>query len=69
MSCPLNHIRRECMRHDTTVAAAFRRALGIDAHPMPRRPKARHRRKRGRYRGVRSCFANEVGVEPDAGRW
>ena len=70
MSCPLDHIRRECMRHDTAFAAAFRRALGITAPPtVPRRPKVRHRRRRGRYRAVRECFAYERSVEPDAGRW
>ncbi|MDY5662772.1 MAG: hypothetical protein SPG07_09225 [Coriobacteriales bacterium] len=70
MSCPVEHIRRECMRHDTTVAAAFRRALGITAQPLPAsRPKVRRRRRRGRYRAMRECFANEWGVEPDAGRW
>lgn len=70
MSCTLDHIKRECMRHDTTVAAAFRRALGITAPPLPAScPKARHRRRRGRYRAMRECFANELSVEPDAGRW
>lgn len=70
MSCPLDHIRRESMRHDTAVAAAFRRALGITAPPLPAsRPKGRRRRRRGRYRAVRECFANERSVEPDAGRW
>lgn len=26
-------------------------------------------RARGRYRGVRECFGNSPGVDPDAGRW
>lgn len=69
MSCPVEHIRRECMRHDTAVAAAFRRAFGITARPMPNRAHPRRRRGRGKYRAMRSCFANEQSVEPDAGRW
>lgn len=53
----LAYIRSACMRHDTTVARAFRRALGAD---MPERmPDARRAHaSAGVYSGMRECFAN-----------
>ena len=47
-------------RHDTQVAAAFRRALGVEARPLGKRKK-RHKRKRPHpeWRGMRRCFRNE----------
>ena len=50
-------------RHDTQVAAAFRRALGVKQWPMGKRKK-KHRRRRHRkhseLRGMRECFRNEA---------
>lgn len=45
-------------RHDTQVAAAFRRALGV----LPGRPRRSSRRRPSRqrqeWRGMRECFRN-----------
>ena len=53
----LAYIRRACMRHDPTMALAFRRALGAD---MPERmPDTRRAHASdGVYSGMRECFAN-----------
>ena len=45
-------------RHDTQVAAAFRRALGVTGGPRPQR-RRRRRGRRGRWRGMRECMRNE----------
>lgn len=54
-------------RHDTQVAAAFRRALGV----LPGRPRRRSRRRPHRphqeWRGMRECFRNH-GSPLDSGR-
>lgn len=57
----LAYIRRACMRHDTTVARAFRRALGAD---MPERMPGTRRAhaSAGVYSGMRECFANRKHV-------
>ena len=58
----LAYIRRACMRHDTAVALAFRRAMGMDAHRLtPMEPKAHA--ARGVYDGMRECFANRRRVK------
>lgn len=47
-------------RHDTQVAAAFRRALGVKQWPLGPREKKRRRRKRHHeWRGMLECFRNE----------
>lgn len=54
----LDYIRRACMLHDTPVALAFRRALGMGTHRLtPMEPKAHA--AHGVYDGMRECFANE----------
>ena len=57
----LAYIRRACMRHDTAIAMAFRRALGTD---MPERmPDTRRAHaSAGVYAGMRECFANRKRV-------
>ena len=57
----LAYIKRACMRHDTVVARAFRRALVAD---MPERmPDARRAHASdGVYSGMRECFANRKHV-------
>lgn len=46
------------LRHDTQVAAAFRRALGVKQWPLA--PRKRKRRKRhDEWRGMLECFRNE----------
>lgn len=57
----LAYIRRACMRHDTAIALAFRRALGAD---MPERmPDIRRAHaSAGVYAGMRECFANRERV-------
>lgn len=57
----LAYIKRACMRHDTTVALAFRRALGAD---MPERtsPERRAHAAHGVYDGMAECFANRKHV-------
>ena len=42
------YMAEAAMRHDTAVAHAFRRALGVTYK----------RAKRRRYRGMRECFRN-----------
>ena len=59
------YLRRSCMRHDTVVARAFRRALGVQ-HPgaphgaipsgCPRGDAS------GVYDGMGECFANRKRV-------
>ena len=44
----LKYIADAAMRHDTAVAAAFRKALGVSYK----------RARRIRYKGVRECFRN-----------
>lgn len=58
----LAYIRRACMRHDTAIALAFRRALGAD---MPERmPDIRRAHaSAGVYAGMRECFANRERVK------
>lgn len=47
-------------RHDTQVAAAFRKALGVDASPPGGRKKRRKRKRpHPEWRGMRQCFRNE----------
>lgn len=46
-------------RHDTQVAAAFRRALGVTCGPRPQRRRRNRRGRRGRWRGMRECMRNE----------
>ena len=46
-------------RHDTQVAAAFRRALGVTCGPRPQRRRRNRRGSRGRWRGMRECMRNE----------
>ena len=47
-------------RHDTQVAAAFRKALGVDARPPGGRKKRRKRKRpHPEWRGMRQCFRNE----------
>ena len=57
----LAYIRASCMRHDTVVARAFRRALGAD---MPTRtpPERRAHAAHGVYDGMAECFANRKRV-------
>lgn len=57
----LAYIRRACMRNDTVVVRAFRRALGVD---MPERmPDTRRAHaSAGVYSGMRECFANRKHV-------
>jgi hypothetical protein len=56
----LDYIREACMRHDTAVALAFRRALGLPAAPP--RPTARTHAEHGVYDGIRGCMAQMHGV-------
>lgn len=53
----VSEIARMAMRHDTVVALAFRRALGIAAAPAARARRAGTRPER-RYRGMRWCMEN-----------
>ena len=46
-------------RHDTQVAAAFRRALGVTRGPRPQRRRRNRRGRRGRWRGMRECMRNK----------
>ena len=46
-------------RHDTQVAAAFRRALGVTRGPRPQRRRRNRRGRRGRWHGMRECMRNE----------
>lgn len=46
-------------RHDTQVAAAFRRALGVLPGRPRRRARRRPRRQRQEWRGMRECMRNE----------
>ena len=46
-------------RHDTQVAAAFRRALGVACGPRPQGRRRSRRGGRGRWRGMRECMRNE----------
>ena len=48
-------------RRNTVVAAAFRRALGIEAPPTDAEEQNRHR-EHGVYDGVADCFANRERV-------
>lgn len=57
----LAYIRRACMRHDTTVARAFRRALGVDT-PTRIPPERRAHGAHGVYDGMAECFANRKHV-------
>lgn len=54
-------------RHDTQVAAAFRRALGVTCGPRPQRRRRNRRGRRGRWRGMRECMRNH-GSPLDSGR-
>lgn len=59
------YIRRSCMRHDTVVALAFRRALGVQypGAPMVDTPTGCPRGyASGVYDGVGECFANRKRV-------
>ena len=47
------------LRHDTQVAAAFRRALGVKQWPLGQRKRKRRKRKRhDEWRGMLECFRN-----------
>ena len=48
------------LRHDTQVAAAFRRALGVKQWPLGQRKRKRRKRKRhDEWRGMLECFRND----------
>lgn len=53
----IGYIARRAMEHDTTLALAFRRALGIAAGAAARRPDGK--RDPGAYAGVAECFRNQ----------
>lgn len=57
----LGYIRRCCMRHDTVVAMAFRRALGLPVD-MPQGHRPRERASAGVYDGMDECFENRKRV-------
>lgn len=47
-------------RHDTQVAAAFRRALGVKQWPLtPRKRKRRRHKRHHEWSGMLECFRNE----------
>lgn len=53
----LEYIARRACEHDTAMALAFRRALGVDgARPGPRR---QGHRGNGTYAALPECFRNE----------
>ena len=56
----LAYIRRACMRHDTAIALAFRRALGLPEDTPARMPTGHP--SAGVYDGMRECFANRKHV-------
>ena len=62
----LEHIRRSCMRHDTVVAHAFRRTLGVNdpsAYTVaPRADGIPRAYASGVYDGMGECFANRKRV-------
>ena len=57
----LDYIRKACMRHDTVVAMAFRRALGLPLD-MPRSHRPREHASAGVYDGMDECFENRKRV-------
>ena len=57
----LDYIRKACMRHDTVVAMAFRRALGICSLDMAPSDTRRHASE-GVYDGMDECFENRKRV-------
>lgn len=57
----LDYIRRCCMRHDTVVARAFRRALGMPVD-APRGARPREHASAGVYDGMDECFENRKRV-------
>ena len=57
----LDYIRRCCMRHDTVVAMAFRRALGLPLD-IPRGHRHRGHASAGVYDGMGECFENRKRV-------
>ncbi len=66
----LAYIAACAVQHDTNVALAFRRALGIGGVRVEGRADAqRARRYRRRFSGTRETFRNLRGVDPDAGRY
>lgn len=62
----LDRIAAIARSYDTTMARAFRRALGIERGDRARltRREAR-RREREAYRGVRECFENRSRARTD----
>lgn len=55
----VDEIRAAACRHDTVMAWAFRRALGIRDRPVRRKAGGSGRMAEGlRYRGLDECFAN-----------
>lgn len=60
------YIRRSCMRHDTVVAHAFRRALGVNDPSLhtvaPRADVMPRAYASGVYDGMAECFANRKRV-------
>ena len=57
----LDYIRKACLRHDTVVAMAFRRALGI-SHRGTAPSDARRHAAEGVYDGMHECFENRKRV-------
>lgn len=53
----IGYIARCAMEHDTAIALAFRRALGIYAAPAAQAPDGK--RDPGAYAGVAECFRNQ----------
>lgn len=57
----LDYIRKACLRHDTVVAMAFRRALGIGRRSTAPSDDRRHASE-GVYDGMDECFKNRKRV-------
>ena len=53
----IGYIARRAMEHDTAIALAFRRALGIVTPPPAQEPDGK--RDPGAYAGVAECFRNQ----------
>lgn len=59
----LEYIAAASMRHDTSVALAFRRALGLPTDAPARKTRRQVRaEKREAYRGAEGCMRQRHGV-------
>lgn len=60
MGSIIDYIAHQCVKHNTVIARAFRRALGIETDTIASTPTVEYRNST--YDGIMECFNQTHGV-------